>query len=70
MAIGSHQNKKDQSSLPVDFSIQKELSHQKSQSTSSPSQRQSTQNMITQQPQTPTQNIVNTYSDTVKSRKK
>ena len=26
--------------------------------------------MITQQPQTPTQNIVNKYSDTVKSRKK
>ena len=70
MVIGSHQNKNDQSSQPVDFSIQKNLSQETSQSTSCPSQQQSTQNMMTQQPQKSTQNIVNTCRDTVKPRKK
>ena len=54
MSIGIFQNKNNQPPRTVDLSIQKKLSQENSQSTSCPSQQQSTQNIITQQPQKPT----------------
>ena len=69
-AIVSPQNKNDQSPEPVDFNIQKKLSQENSQSTLCPSQQQPTQNILTQQPHKQAQNIVNTYCDIIKPRKK